>query len=160
MQKNKLNEDLIQVIFPYIGRESYFKLFGPKGFIESQILVSPNNIEIFMDEFLNIFKKHNPLITLFSLKNMRGEHGYLRFEDNSICVSFDFTNTKKNMEFMNLVDKLCVKHKAIPSIIKDSRLNKKTVNDCYVYYQDFKNKLKNYDNKRVYQSAISNKLGL
>ena len=160
MRKNKLNEDLIQVIFPYIGRESYFKLFGPKGFIESQILVSSKNIEIFMDEFLNIFKKHSPIITLFSLKNMRGEHNYLRFEDNSVCVSFDFTNTKKNMEFMDLVDKLCVKHKAIPSIIKDSRLNKKTVNDCYVYCQDFKNKLKNYDNKRVYQSAISNKLGL
>ena len=160
MQKNKLNEDLIQVIFPYIGRESYFKLFGPKGFIESQILVSSKNIEIFMDEFLNIFKKHSPVITLFSLKNMRGEHNYLRFEDSSVCVSFDFTNTKKNMEFMDLVDKLCVKHKAIPSIIKDSRLNKKTVNDCYVYCQDFKNKLKNYDNKRVYQSAISNKLGL
>jgi len=160
MQKNKLNEDLIQVIFPYIGRESYFKLFGPKGFIESQILVSSKNIEIFMDEFLNIFKKHSPVITLFSLKNMRGEHNYLRFEDNSVCVSFDFTNTKKNMEFMRLVDKLCVKHKAIPSIIKDSRLDQKTVNDCYVYYQDFKNKLKNYDNKRVYQSAISNKLDL
>ena len=160
MRKNKLNEDLIQVIFPYIGRESYFKLFGPKGFIESQILVSSKNIEIFMDEFLNIFKKHSPVITLFSLKNMRGEHNYLRFEDSSVCVSFDFTNTKKNMEFMDLVDKLCVKHKAIPSIIKDSRLNKKTVNDCYVYCQDFKNKLKNYDNKRVYQSAISNKLGL
>ena len=160
MRKNKLDEDLIQVIFPYIGRESYFKLFGPKGFIESQILVSSKNIEIFMDEFLNIFKKHSPVITLFSLKNMRGEHNYLRFEDSSVCVSFDFTNTKKNMEFMDLVDKLCVKHKAIPSIIKDSRLNKKTVNDCYVYCQDFKNKLKNYDNKRVYQSAISNKLGL
>tara|TARA_B100000959_G_scaffold208613_1_gene219094 strand:+ start:3750 stop:5078 length:1329 start_codon:yes stop_codon:yes gene_type:complete len=160
MQKNKLNEDLIQVIFPYIGRESYFKLFGPKGFVESQILVSSKNIEIFMDEFLNIFKKHSPVITLFSLKNMRGEHNYLRFEDNSVCVSFDFTNTKKNMEFMRLVDKLCVKHKAIPSIIKDSRLDQKTVNDCYVYYQDFKNKLKNYDNKRVYQSAISNKLDL
>ena len=160
MRKNKLNEDLIQVIFPYIGRESYFKLFGPKGFIESQILVSSKNIEIFMDEFLNIFKKHSPVITLFSLKNMRGEHNYLRFEDSSVCVSFDFTNTKKNMEFMDLVDKLCVKHKAIPSIIKDSRLNKKTVNDCYVYCEDFKNKLKNYDNKRVYQSAISNKLDL
>ena len=59
MQKNKLNEDLIQVIFPYIGRESYFKLFWTKGFIESQILVSSKNIEIFMDEFLNIFKKYN-----------------------------------------------------------------------------------------------------
>ena len=160
MQKNKLNEDLIQVIFPYIGKENYFKFFGSKGFIESQILVSSKNIETFMDEFLNIFKKYSPVITLFSIKNMRGEHNYLRFEDNSICVSFDFTNTKKNMEFMSFVDRLCVKHKAIPSIIKDSRLDKKTVKDCYIYYQDFKNKLKNYDNKRVYQSAISNKLDL
>ena len=160
MQKNKLNEDLIQVIFPYIGRESYFKLFGPKGFIESQILVSPNNIEIFMDEFLNIFKKHTPVITLFSLKNMQGEHKNLRFEDNSVCISFDFTNTKKNIEFMILVDKLCIKYKAIPSIIKDSRLDKKTVRACYIQYEDFKDRLKKYDNKRVYQSAISNKLGL
>ena len=110
MRKNKLNEDLIQVIFPYIGRESYFKLFGPKGFIESQILVSSKNIEIFMDEFLNIFKKHSPIITLFSLKNMRGEHNYLRFEDSSVCVSFDFTNTKKNMEFMDLVDNFPIRH--------------------------------------------------
>ena len=98
--------------------------------------------------------------TLFSLKNMRGEHNFLRFEENSICVSFDFTNTKKNLVFMSFIDKLCVKYKAIPSIIKDSRLSKKTVENCYIYYQDFKNKLKNYDNKRIYQSAISNKLDL
>ena len=113
-----------------------------------------------MDEFSNIFKKYNPVITLFSLKNMRGEHNFLRFEENSICVSFDFTNTKKNLEFMSFIDKLCIKYKAIPSIIKDSRLSKKTVENCYIYYQDFKNKLKNYDNKRIYQSAISNKLDL
>tara|TARA_Y100001970_G_C14200639_1_gene840906 strand:- start:856 stop:2184 length:1329 start_codon:yes stop_codon:yes gene_type:complete len=160
MQNNKLNEDIIKVIFPYIGKESYFKLFGPKGFVESQILVPTKNIGIFMDEFSNIFKKYNPVITLFSLKNMRGEHNFLRFEENSICVSFDFTNTKKNLEFMSFIDKLCVKYKAIPSIIKDSRLSKKTVENCYIYYQDFKNKLKNYDNKRIYQSAISNKLDL
>ena len=61
MQKNKLNEDLIQVIFPYIGRESYFKLFGSKGFIESQILISSKNMGMFMDEFLNIFKKYRLL---------------------------------------------------------------------------------------------------
>tara|TARA_Y100000816_G_scaffold291148_1_gene281622 strand:- start:1496 stop:2824 length:1329 start_codon:yes stop_codon:yes gene_type:complete len=160
MKKKKLNEDLVQVIFPYIGRESYFKFFGPKGFIESQLLVPSNNVEVFMDEFLNIFKKHTPIITLFSLKNMQGEHKNLRFEDNSVCISFDFTNTKKNIEFMILVDKLCIKYKAIPSIIKDSRLDKKTVSACYVQYEDFKDRLKKYDNKRVYQSAISNKLGL
>ena len=66
MRKNKLNEDLIQVIFPYIGREGYFKLFGFKGFIESQILVSSKNIEMFMDEFLNIFKNISRNYTFFS----------------------------------------------------------------------------------------------
>ena len=60
MQKNKLNEDLIQVIFPIHRKEGYFKLFGLKGFIESQILVSSKNIEMFMDEFLNIFKNIVP----------------------------------------------------------------------------------------------------
>ena len=160
IKKNKLNEDLIQVIFPYIGRENYFRFFGPKGFIESQILLKSSNIEMFMDEFLNLFKKINPTITLFSLKNMRGEHNYLRFEDNSICLSFDFTNTKKNKEFMKHIDGLCVKYKAIPSIIKDSRLSKETVNNCYVYSQNFRDKLKSYDRKRVYQSAISKKLDL
>ena len=91
---------------------------------------------------------------------MRGEHNYLRFEDNSICLSFDFTNTKKNKEFMKHIDGLCVKYKAIPSIIKDSRLSKETVNNCYVYSQNFRDKLKSYDRKRVYQSAISKKLDL
>ena len=61
---------------------------------------------------------------------------------------------------MSFIDKLCIKYKAIPSIIKDSRLSKKIVENCYIYYQDFKNKLKNYDNKRIYQSTISNKLDL
>ena len=113
-----------------------------------------------MDEFLALFKKHKPTITLFSLKNMSGEHDYLRFEDNSICLTFDFINNKKNKEFLCLIDKLCIKHKAIPSIIKDSRLNKDTVDRCYVYSQDFRNKLKNYDKKRVYQSIVSKKLDL
>ena len=160
MNGNKLNENLIEVIFPFIGKENYFRFFGPKGFIESQILVSLSNIEVFMDEFLALFKKHKPTITLFSLKNMSGEHDYLRFEDNSICLTFDFINNKKNKEFLCLIDKLCIKHKAIPSIIKDSRLNKDTVDRCYVYSQDFRNKLKNYDKKRVYQSIVSKKLDL
>ena len=159
-KKNKSIEDLIQVIFPYVGKESYFKLFGPKGFIESQILISPEKVGVFMDEFITYFKKQKPTITLFSLKKIKGEHNYLRFEDSGVCVSFDFTNDKKNIEFLNLIDKLCIKHKAIPSIIKDSRLDLNTVRNCYAYYQDFKNKLKNYDNKRIYQSTVSRKLDL
>ena len=34
-EKRKLNEDLVQVIFPYIGRESYFKFFGPKDLLKA-----------------------------------------------------------------------------------------------------------------------------
>ena len=48
---------------------------------------------------------------------MRGTE-FLRFEDNKICVTFDFINNKKNILFMSELDKIC-KIKNYSSIIKD-----------------------------------------
>ena len=97
-------------------------MFGKKGFIESQILVPNSNVEEFLEEFKYLFDNHKPTIALYSIKNMSGNEKYLRFEGNKICLIFDFVNNKKNIEFLNLLDSLCIKYKAIPSIIKDSRL--------------------------------------
>ena len=51
----------------------------------------------FIEEFKNLFEKFEPTITLFSLKNMSGKQKFLRFEDNKICLTFDYVNTKKNL---------------------------------------------------------------
>mgnify|MGYP001306499025 CR=1 FL=1 len=54
-------------------------------------------LDIFIDEFKNLFKKYEPTITLFSLKNMSGKQKFLRFEDDKICLTFDYVNNKKNL---------------------------------------------------------------
>jgi hypothetical protein len=160
MKDNNFEEDFVKVIFPYIGNEKYFKFFGSKGFFESQIIISKDNSEIFIEEFLVLFKKIKPTITLFSIKNMSGSQSLLRFEKEGICMSFDFTNEKNNLFFLDQLDKLCIKYNGLPSIIKDSRLSKQTVISCYPHYLDFKNKLFKFDKKRIYRSKISNKLDL
>ena len=160
IKNKKYDESFKNVIFPFSGKEKYFDMFGKKGFIESQILVPNSNIEEFLEEFKSLFDVHKPTITLYSIKNMSGEEKYLRFEGNKICLTFDFVNNKKNIEFMNLLDNLCIKYKAIPSIIKDSRLSETTINKCYQFANIFRNDLKKFDPKRIYKSELSDRLNI
>ena len=51
---------------------------------------------------------------------MSGEQTFLRFEDNKVCVTFDFIKNKSSLSFMNEVDKLYTKYDILPSVVKDS----------------------------------------
>lgn len=160
LKKEKINEKFLDVIFPFYGKESYFYFFGKHGFLESQFLIPDNKIEEFINEFEYLFKKYLPGITLLSFKNMSGKQNYLWFEDNMICMTVDYINNKKNKLFMLEMDKLCVKHNILPSIIKDSRLDKQTFEKCYKNFNVFKEKIKKFDVNRFYKSETSERLGL
>lgn len=157
---NFLEDNFTKAMFPFVGKEIYFNLFGNQGFLESQLLIDRSIFSEFMDEYKFLFKKYNPIITLLSLKNMSGKQKYLRFEDNKICLTFDFVNNKTNKIFMDKIDELCVKFKILPSIIKDSRINEKIFNQCYPDASLFKIKLKQFDKNRIYKSELSERLGL
>ena len=77
-----------------------------------------------------------------------------------ICMTLDYVNNNKNKLFMSEIDKLCIKYNILPSIIKDSRLTKSTVEKCYKNIGEFKEKIKKYDTDRSYKSEISEKLGI
>ena len=64
----------------------------------------------------------------------------------------------KNFLFMSEIDKICVKLRITPSIIKDSRLSKKVVEQCYPEYFRFRDLLNTYDKRRIYKSEISQRL--
>ena len=158
IQKNKRNEEIEKVIFPFFGKENYFNFYGKKGFIESQLLVPNEKLNEFIDEFLSFYKSYNPTIALFSIKNMSGTQKYLRFEGDKVCITFDYVNNDLNQKFLSEIDKLCIKYKVLPSIIKDSRINKHTFENCYVQAQEFKDKLKGFDKDRLYKSELSKRL--
>lgn len=157
-KSKQYKEGFQKVIFPFIGKEFYFKLFGRKGFMESQIIVPFDKTEIFIDEVENIFKKYDPKMTLYSLKNFKGDQKYLRFENDGICFTFDFVKNSKNILFLNELDKICEKYHLTPSIIKDSRLKLETVEKCYKDFYRFREEINKFDNKRIYKSALSDKL--
>jgi len=91
---------------------------------------------------------------------MSGKQKYLRFEDNKICLTFDMVRNKKNTHFLNEIYKLYIKYNALPSIIKDSNLDKETFNRCYKEADIFREKLKKFDPKRIYRSELSDKLNI
>ena len=158
LTKSKKKEDFLSVIFPFYRKENYFNFFGKKGFIESQLLIDEFKFDSCMLEFKNLFKKYEPTITLFSLKNMSGKQELLRFEDNKICITFDYVNNSKNLLFMSKIDSLYEKYEILPSIAKDSRISKEIFNKSYKNSSVFIKKLREFDKERIYQSEISRRL--
>ena len=60
---------------------------------------------------------------------------------------------------MSKIDSLYIKYNILPSIIKDSRISKETLNNTYKdEFIKFKDQLYNFDKKRVYQSEMSNRM--
>lgn len=157
-RKEKFVESFEKTIFPFSGNERYFSFYGNKGFMESQLIISFNVINQFFKEFEKFYQIYSPEIILFSLKNIDGNPKFLRFEGKGVCVTFDFTKKKKNLNFLKKIDQLCIKYKIIPSIIKDSRISRNTVEKCFPEFKLFKEILLKFDCNRVYQSQISKKL--
>ena len=158
LKSNSYEENFQNVIFPFIGKEFYFKSFGKKGFIETQIIVPVKKLDLFVDEIQFLYKRYEPSITLYSLKNFKGKKKFLRFEDDGICFTFDFVNNSNSIKFIDELDKICENHSLTPSIIKDSRLKLDTIKKCYEEYEIFKEDIYEYDKKRIYKSAITDKL--
>ena len=89
---------------------------------------------------------------------MSGEQKLLRFEGDGTCVTFDFVRSRKNLDFIEKVDQLCIKYNILPSLSKDSRINQNIFNKCYKESEIFREKLLNFDKNRVYQSELSERL--
>ena len=91
---------------------------------------------------------------------MSGKQKYLRFEDNKICLTFDMVRNKKNTDFLNEIYKLYIKYNVIPSIIKDSNLDKNTFNKCFEEADIFRERLKKFDPRRIYRSELSDRFNI
>tara|TARA_B100000242_G_C43028438_1_gene479002 strand:+ start:42 stop:1370 length:1329 start_codon:yes stop_codon:yes gene_type:complete len=158
--KNEKRENFLNVIFPFYGKENYFNFFGNNGFLETQLLIKEKFLFEFLDEFKNLYEIYKPTITLFSLKNMSGAQSLIRFEDNKMCITFDFIKNKSSLSFMEEVDKLYLKYEILPSVIKDSRIKKEIFYDSYKHAKEFKDRLYEFDKKRSYKSEVSKRLEL
>ena len=157
----KVKQDLKSFLFPAIDNFLYFYLYGSKGFIEQQFLIPEKKVSNFLEELENLLNSSKPLIVLATLKLFNGRRKNLHFNDSGVCITFDYCNNNNSIKFINNLYPLIIKHNGISNIIKDSLLNKNLVQLQYKKnFANFKKNLNDFDNKRVYQSLLSEKLGV
>ena len=93
-------------------------------------------------------------------KLFQGTPAFLRFDGSGVCLALDFPRGPASARFAAWVDALVRDVRGLPNIIKDSRLGKDTVRDCYPGYETFRKALHRLDPDRLYRSEVSDRLAL
>lgn len=158
---SKFTMSLFESIFPIQNsKELYFKFFGRPGFHEYQVVVPEENFMQYMDGIKSYLSKHPLPITLASSKLFAGQSDLLRFSGNGICFALNFQRNRESVNFLNYLDKILLECRAIPNIIKDSRLSPDIVAAAYPEYEKFRRQLNDFDPKRLFRSELSERLAL
>ena len=66
-----------------------------------QIIVPLKKIDLFVEKIEYLFKKYEPSITLYSLKNFKGEKKYLSFSETEFVLLISFKIVKISNLLMN-----------------------------------------------------------
>ena len=138
----------------------FYFLYGGEKFRVYQILVQTENITKFLSDLTELIIQNKPNLTIVVLKPFRGEQKFLQFCGNGMSVILEIKNSDNDLKFLSELDELIISHHALPYIIKDSRLSKRVVEECYPEYLKFKEFLHKIDPERIFRSEISERLNL
>ena len=147
-------------MFPVYKKEVYFHLFGMRGFHELQMIVPRDNFPAFIMDVKTYLQKQPVPVTLASAKLFRGERELLRFAGNGICLALNFPRGAGGATFASFLDAAMLAHGGWPNIIKDSRLSSAVVAKAYPEYHRFRDEIHRHDPRRIYRSALSERLEL
>ncbi len=158
--RRKKTLGLAEAIFPIIGKEFYFRLFGRRGFREYQFLVPESAWPDVSRELKSIIRRRGVPITLASLKLFRGTQQYLNFDGDGICLALDAPESAATHGLFSDLDSLVAEAKGIVNLAKDGRVNAQTAANLFPEYEKFKEDLAAFDPKRRFDSAFRRRLGL
>lgn len=151
---------LFEFLYPAVGKEFFFDLFGQSGFIELQALVPRDAIDDYVREFLNLLRREDRRIALTTIKAFDGEQRLLHFNGSGFNFTIEVENTYENRGFLSILDDLNSRFGAITNVMKDSRLTAEVAQRQYRYYGEFRERLHRYDPKRRFVSSLSERLAL
>jgi decaprenylphospho-beta-D-ribofuranose 2-oxidase len=153
--------ELQRAIFPIHGMEAYFFGYGAPGFYEHQAIVPDAAFPAYVAEVRRLARTHGEVpIVLASGKSFASNSGLLRFAGTGTCFAVNVPRTHESTRLLNDLNRLVVEMKGKPNIIKDSTLRQSTVEACYPEYGKFRDFIRQWDPQRLFQSELSQRLGL
>ena len=158
IKKNEVIE-LFNFIHPSSDKLFYFSMCGKKGVIEHQILIPHNNVELYLEEFVDLLLKYRPIVPLCHTKIFNQKSRGMSFTGSGYCLTFHVPVNPNNIEMISEIDKLDIKYNCIANIIKDSRLTAEVIRLEYgQLFNDFKVDVMQYDPLRRFSSRIIRRL--
>ena len=151
-------EALPGAIFPIIGKESYFRLYGRRGFYEYQVIVPFDRWTSFVDRLRQIVAEHGVTIGLASLKLFRGAQRWLRFNATGVCLAIDVPADEAARRFFTALDGLTLDAGGVINLAKDSRVTAAVARKVFPEYDGFREALAARDPRRRMQSSLRERL--
>lgn len=152
--------DVAKATFPFAYNTVYHRFYGRKGFSEIQVLVGQYIAETFVWKLQDLVERYNPPLVMISLKMFHGKQVSLSMAGEGYLIAVNFYRNSKLSEFLELIDQLVIETGAQPNLSKDSRISRAVVSQTLPNYAGFKSRLQAFDPLRVYQSELSNRIGV
>ena len=159
--KNIVKKDVYSALFPYVGiARIFYGLYGSNGFNEYQVLIKKKYSVEFIDDLTKLIKSEKPSLTILIMKLFNGKQKLLHFSDDGLSIILNLKHCNSTLKFLEKLDDIVISYKALPYIVKDSRLTKEVVEQCYPEYHVFKEILNEIDPKRIFKSELSERMNL
>ena len=159
--KNIVKKDVYSALFPFVGTaRMFYGLYGSNGFNEYQVLIKKKYSVEFIDDLTKLIKSEKPSLTILIMKLFNGKQKLLHFSDEGLSIILNLKHCNSTLKFLKKLDDIVISYKALPYIVKDSRLTKEVVEQCYPEYHVFKEILNEIDPKRIFKSELSERLNL
>ena len=159
--KNIVKKDVYSALFPFVGTaRMFYGLYGSNGFNEYQVLIKKKYSVEFIDDLTKLIKSEKPSLTILVMKLFNGKQKLLHFSDEGLSIILNLKHCNSTLKFLEKLDDIVISYKALPYIVKDSRLTKEVVEQCYPEYHVFKEILNEIDPKRIFKSELSERMNL
>jgi FAD/FMN-containing dehydrogenase len=144
--------DYKKFFFPLDNILSWNTIYGEKGFIQYQLVISKKNV-------LEIIAKINelslkPLLVVLKILGNKNSN-YLSFPKKGITIAMDFKNSKNNIKKLNILDDYIILKNGRIYLTKDSITKEKKFKKMYPNWSIFHNK-----NKKKFSSLQSRRLNI
>ena len=146
--------------FPINGNEAYYRLFGRRGFREYQVLVPTEVWPAAAREIQRLVAAAGAPVTLGSLKLFRGDPRLLWFHGDGVCLAIDVAADERASRLFGQLDQMALEHGALVNLSKDSRLDAATTRRLYPGYDEFRQRLHDYDPQRRFDSMLRRRIGV
>ena len=146
--------------FPFAQQTLYHRFFGKAGLAETQVLVPEARAVDFVGQMSALVHEHDPPLIMMSMKRFTGRQRALSLSGTGILIALNLARTRETTRFLTALDEVTIGLSAQPNVAKDSRLGAATAARALPFYTAFRQRIRQFDPDRLYQSELSERLEL